>query len=145
MITKCHMLQVLVFVVSGPVALLCKAADSVQVAVSTVWQGAKPLGQLARSASGLVRTTSLAATTSGASMADVGQQVSISLMCVPSVSPLAVPSVCFSPAHFLCVMPQCLAFVRISYVRLSCVSAMCVSFVCLLCLSPPCVSSVCLL
>ena len=84
------MLQVVVFVVSGPVALVCKSAESVQVAVSTVWRGAKPLGQLARSASGLLRTTSLAATTSGASVADVSHQVSADLVCCSSV---CVPSV----------------------------------------------------
>lgn len=67
--------QVLVFLVKGPAAFVVTAFQSAQLAVSTVWQGAKPLGKLARSASGLVRTTSLVATTSGASVADMGQQV----------------------------------------------------------------------
>ena len=70
------LLQVLVFLVKGPAAFVVKAFQSVQLAGSTVWQGAKPLGKLARSASGLVHTTSLAATSSGASVADMGHQVS---------------------------------------------------------------------
>lgn len=79
------MLQVLVFLVKGPAAVACRAAGSVQVAVGTLWQGAKPLGQFARSASGLVRASSLAATTSGASMTDLGQQASA----LPSLDVLA--------------------------------------------------------
>ena len=69
-------LQVLVMVVTGPLALAWKAAESVRSASSTLWQGLKPIGKVAKSASGLVRTTSLAATSSGASMADMTQQVS---------------------------------------------------------------------
>ncbi|KAL3156757.1 hypothetical protein ABBQ38_001032 [Trebouxia sp. C0009 RCD-2024] len=67
--------QVVVFLVKGPVAVACRAAESVQVAAGTLWHSVQPLGQLARSASGLVHTTSLAATTSGASVADFRQQV----------------------------------------------------------------------
>ena len=68
--------QVLVMIVTGPLALAWKAADSVRSASTTLWQGLKPIGKVAKSASGLVRTTSLAATSSGASMADMTQQVS---------------------------------------------------------------------
>ena len=62
-------------VVTGPVSLLYAALRSMQAASSTLWQGARPLGHAARSAATLVRTSSLAATGSGASMADMGQQV----------------------------------------------------------------------
>ncbi|KAL0034367.1 hypothetical protein WJX77_011288 [Trebouxia sp. C0004] len=67
--------QVMVVVVTGPVSLLYAALRSMQAASSTVWQGARPLGHAARSAATLVRTSSLAATGSGASMADMGQQM----------------------------------------------------------------------
>ncbi|KAL0032280.1 hypothetical protein WJX79_002214 [Trebouxia sp. C0005] len=67
--------QVMVVVVTGPVSLLYAALRSMQAASSTLWQGARPLGHAARSAATLVRTSSLAATGSGASMADVGQQM----------------------------------------------------------------------
>ena len=66
----------MVVVVTGPVSLLYAALRSMQAASSTLWQGARPLGHAARSAATLVRTSSLAATGSGASMADMGQQVS---------------------------------------------------------------------
>lgn len=67
--------QVVVVVVTGPVSLLYAALRSMQAASSTLWQGARPLGHAARSAATLVRTSSLAATGSGASMADMGQQM----------------------------------------------------------------------
>lgn len=144
------MLQVLVFVVKGPAALVCKAAESVQVALSTVWQGAKPLGQLARSASGLVRTTSLAATTSGASVADVGQQASTHSFCVSSLC-------CFtSPVYLLCMVPLVSVFECVSCVHLCSVYLLCLlpcGFLCiwvppvciLICSSPLSFSSVYLL
>lgn len=122
---ECHTLQVLVFVVAGPVALVCKAAESMLVAVRTVWQGAKPLGRLARSASGLVRTTSLAATTSGASMADVSHQVGASLVCYFTVSPLCI--------LLSCVFALCDALVSGHCLHLLCAS--------LFCVSPACISS----
>ncbi|KAL0054238.1 hypothetical protein WJX82_005935 [Trebouxia sp. C0006] len=67
--------QVMVVVVIGPVSLLYAALRSMQAAISTLWQGARPLGHAARSAATLVRTSSLAATGSGASMADMSQQM----------------------------------------------------------------------
>ena len=66
----------MVVVVTGPVSLLVAALRSMQAASSTLWQGARPLGHAARSAATLVRTSSLAATGSGASMADMSHQVS---------------------------------------------------------------------
>jgi hypothetical protein len=73
--------------VTGPVSLLYAALRSMQAASSTLWQGARPLGHAARSAATLVRTSSLAATGSGASMADMGQQVS---HCILFISYLTV-------------------------------------------------------
>lgn len=118
------MLQVLVFVVKGPAALVCTAAESVQVAVITVWQGAKPLGQLARSASGLVRTTSLAATTSGASVAEVGQQASTPPCCVSS---LCVSCVFLAPVYLVHVVP----LVSLLDLCLLCMSLFCVLALCI--------------
>lgn len=104
------MLQVLVFLVKGPAAFVVTAFQSAQLAVSTVWQGAKPLGKLARSASGLVRTTSLVATTSGASVADMGQQASacsalcLSLFLVVPL-PLLLPSPVVAPSSLPLLSP----------------------------------------
>ena len=94
--------------VTGPASLFYAAVRSVQLASSTVWQGAGPLGHAARSAATLVRTSSLAATSSGASMADVGHQVSRLLLFLPWLSVNIATGTTVDPnGHFFLSLSHC--------------------------------------